>query len=141
MNKKSLKKITGKVSEFIVRNYPCERMFYRRSCRETIIEIENVKASFSISGRLNRDVYIDGIEKGDEVIVYVRQWYQWILTLGYGYDIYWLEKNGVTYYDISRWKRSNRKYMILYGILFLFFGGLYILQRVTINKLLSGKRV
>ncbi|MES1217082.1 MAG: hypothetical protein ABUT20_16330 [Bacteroidota bacterium] len=138
VNKVNLKKIEGKIAEFVVREYPCERRGSRGTCHETIIKLENSKTIFNISGRLNRDVYIDGINDGDEVIVYVRHLYQWILTLGYGDSIYGLEKDGEVYYDMRRWKANNKVNMILYSILFIFFGGLYILQRVMINKLLRG---
>lgn len=72
--------------------------------------------------------------------VYIRKWYQYILTFGAGKDIYGLEKDGVSQYDIDRWK-SNRAFMIIFGILTLFFVPLSILQRVTVNDLMKGKRV
>ena len=75
------------------------------------------------------------------ITIYIRKWYQYILTFGAGKDIYGLEKDGVSYYDIDRWKGSNMGFMVVFGLLSLFFGTLYFIQRVTINELLKGKRV
>jgi len=103
--------------------------------------LEDVKGIFQVSDYAARGAYIDGIQKGDTISVYIRKWYQFILTFGAGKDIYGLEKDGISYYDIDRWKKSNMAFMIIFGVLSLFFVPLYILQRVTINELLKGKNV
>jgi hypothetical protein len=142
VNKNNLRKIKGKVSEFTANKYYCERTLRRQdSCWETIIKLNNFDKSFTISGRSNRDVYIEDIKTGDSVFIYVREWYQWILTLGYGNDIYWLEKDGKTYYDNTRWKRSNLSHIVIYGSLFLFFAGLFTLQHIVVNKVIKGQKV
>jgi len=143
VTKDNLKKITGKVSERIVKTYRCEgRTRYSIViCEKTIIKLENIKGSFHVSDYADRGAYIEGIQNGDVVSIYIRKWYQYILTFGAGKDIYGLEKDGVSYYDIDRWKRSNLAFVIIFGVLTLFFVPLYILQRITINELLKGKRV
>jgi len=142
VKKENLKKITGKVSERIVKDYKCSG-YYRSSasCEKTLIKLEGIKGTFHVSDYADRGAYIDGIQKGDTVSVYIRKWYQYILTFGAGKDIYGLEKNGVSYYDIDRWKKSNMAFVIIFGVLTLFFVPLYILQRITINELLKRKRV
>jgi len=143
VTKDNLKKITGKVTEKVVKTYRCSgRTRYGiATCEKTIIKLENIQGSFHVSDYVDRGAYIDGIERGDEVSVYIRKWYQYILTFGAGKDIYGLEKDGVSYYDIDRWKKSNMAFVIIFGVLTLFFVPLYILQRITINELLKGKRV
>jgi len=93
-----------------------------------------------VSDDAGRGAYIDGIQKGDEVSVYIRKWYQYILTFGAGKDIYGLEKDSVSYYDIYRWKNSNVAFMIIFSFFSLFFIALYVLQRVTVNELIKGKK-
>ena len=145
VSKDNLKKITGTVSEIIVKTYKCggglNKLNRTDVCDRTIIKLSDVSGSFHVSDYSDRGAYIEGIQKGDKVSVYVRKWYQYILTFGAGKDIYGIEKDGVSYYDIDRWKRSNMSFMIIFGILTLFFGALYILQRITINELLKGKQV
>ena len=146
VTKNNLKKITGKVSEVVVKTYECpgrglSRMGSKAICEKTIIRLENVSGSFHVSDYADQGAYIDGIKKGDEVTVYIRYWYQYILTFGAGKDIYGLEKDGVSYYDIDRWKRSNLSFIIIFGAFTLFFVPLYILQRKTINELIKGKDV
>ena len=46
-----------------------------------------------------------------------------------------LEKNGIIYYDIQRWKISNKACILIFGILFLFFGGLWITQKITMDQI------
>jgi len=139
INKNDLKKVEGKVSEVILKTYDCpgESRFSKSTCEKTIIILENVKGSFRVSDLINQGAYIDEIEEGDDVTIYLRNWYQYFLTFGSGRDIYGLEKNGVVYYNMERWKASNKAFMLLFGILSVFFGALYILQRVTMNQLES----
>ena len=73
--------------------------------------------------------------------VYVRKWYQYFLTFGFYNDIYFLERDGELFYDIEKWKASNQIFMIIFGSLSIVFGGLYILQRRTINQLMKDKYV
>ena len=146
VTKDNLKKIEGKVSHVVLKTYKCNKGYRGKysgtgTCEKTIIKLENVKGSFHVSDYADRGAYIEGIQKGDNVSVYIRKWYQYILTFGAGKDIYGLEKDGVSYYDIDRWKRSNLAFVIIFGVLTLFFVPLYILQRITINELLKGKRV
>jgi hypothetical protein len=146
VTKDNLKKIDGKVSEVILKTYKCSKGFRGKYsgvgiCEKTIIKLENVSGSFHVSDYEDKGAYIEGIQKGDNVSVYIRKWYQYILTFGAGKDIYGLEKDGISYYDINRWKISNIACMIIFGILTVFFGALYILQRITVNELLKGKRV
>ena len=147
VTKDNLKKVTGRISEVIVKTYKCgakgpsSKLGLTAICKKTILKLENVEGSFHVSDYADRGAYIEGIQKGDEVSVYIRKWYQYILTFGAGKDIYGLEKNGVSYYDIDRWKKSNMAFVIIFGVLTLFFVPLYILQRITINELLKRKRV
>lgn len=143
VTKDNLKKITGKVSEITVKIYKCDGRGFNTTgtCERTNIRIEDVKGSFHVSDYADRGAYIEGINKGDRVSVYIRKWYQYILTFGAGKDIYGLEKDGISYYDIDRWKRSNMAFMIIFGLFSLFFVPLFILQRITVNELLKGKRV
>jgi len=142
VKKEDLQKVTGSVSEVILKTYDCPGVaYYKYKCEKTTIKIENVKGVFHIADYYDRGAYLDTIEKGDFVTIYIRRWYQYILTLGAGKDIYGLEKNGVSYYDIGRWKRSNKAFMIIFGVLSIFFGALYILQRITVNELIKSKRV
>ncbi len=134
VNRNNLKRITGKVSEVIIKTYECRGLgYYNETCEKTVIKLENYKGSFRVSDYLNRGAYINEIEKGDEVTIYIRKWYQYILSLGSGKDMYGLEKAGISYYDIERWKASNKAFMLIFGFLSIIFGGLYILQRVTIK--------
>jgi hypothetical protein len=57
--------------------------------------LEDVKGIFQVSDYAARGAYIDGIQKGDTISVYIRKWYQFILTFGAGKDIYGLEKDGI----------------------------------------------
>lgn len=142
VQKINLRKVTAKVSEVVVKTYKCAGWRYgARKCEKTMIRLENVKGIFSVSDYADRGAYIEGIQKGDNVSVYTRKWYQYILTFGAGKDIYGLEKDGVSHYDIDRWKKSNKAFMIVFGILSIVFGSLYVLQRITINELMKGKRV
>ena len=142
VQKENLRRITGEVSAVEVKTYRCGGTKYtKRSCEKTMIRLENVKGTFRVSDYVNRGAHIDAIEKGDMVTVYIRKWYQYILTFGAGKDIYGLEKDGISYYDIERWKRSNVAFIVIFSIISLFFLALYILQRVTISDLLKGQRV
>ena len=146
VTKENLRKIDGKVFEVIIKTYKCpkgRRGKYSGTgiCEKTILKLENVEGSFHVSDYADRGAYIEGIQKGDEVSVYIRKWYQYILTFGAGKDIYGLEKDGISYYDIDRWKKSNLAFVMIFGVLTLFFVPLYFLQRITINELLKGKRV
>jgi|GEM_PF-2823443 len=141
VQKQNLKKVTGKVSEVVVQTYKCPgTMYSATTCEKTMIRLENVKGTFGVSDYVNRGAYIDAIEKGDVVTIYIRKWYQYVLTFGAGKDIYGLEKDGVSYYNIARRKNSNMLFMIIFSFFSLFFWALYILQRVTISELLKGKR-
>jgi len=141
VQKQNLKKVTGKVSEVVVKTYKCPgTMYSATTCEKTMIRLENVKGTFGVSDYVNRGAYIDAIEKGDVVTIYIRKWYQYVLTFGAGKDIYGLEKDGVSYYNIARRKNSNMLFMIIFSFFSLFFWALYILQRVTISELLKGKR-
>ena len=144
VTKGNLKKITGEVSKVTVKTYKCgglSKYSVTDICEKTIIKLKDVSGSFHVSDYADKGAYIEGIQAGDIVSVYIRKWYQYILTFGAGKDIYGLEKDGVSYYDIDRWKRSNMALMIIFGILTLFFIPLYVLQRITVNELLKGKRV
>jgi len=138
VKKENLKKITGKVSERIVKDYKCSG-YYRSSasCEKTLIKLEGIKGTFHVSDYADRGAYIDGIQKGDTVSVYIRKWYQFILTFGAGKDIYGLEKNGESYYDIDRWKASNKAFILVFGFLSICFIPLYILERLTIKELIK----
>lgn len=136
VHKNNLKRIEGVVSEVEVKKYDCRGNKYsKRKCEKTIIKLENRRGSFEIADYVNRGASIDEIEKGDPVVVYIRKWYQYILTFGGGGDIYGLEKNGIIYYDIQRWKISNKACILIFGILFLFFGGLWIIQKITMDQI------
>jgi hypothetical protein len=138
----NLKRVDGIVSEIEVKTYECPGgKYWKATCEKTTIKLKNIKGVFGVSDYFDRGAYIDVIEKGDTVTIYIRKWYQYILTLGAGKDINGLELNGIVYYDIWRWKASNKAFMMLFSILFLFFGGLYIMQRATMNQLANGKSI
>ena len=142
VQKENLRKITGKVSEVIAKTYKCPgTMYSAATCEKTLIKLENIRGTFGVSDYYDRGAYIDAIEKSDTITIYIRKWFQYILTFGAGKDIYGLEKNGVSYYDIDRWKRSNMAFIIIFGVLWIFFGALFVLQRITVNELLKGRRV
>ena len=142
VTKDNLRKITGKVEEVILKTYTCHGDSYNTAtCERTDIKLENMRGSFHVSDDAGRGAYIEGIQKGDEVSVYIRKWYQYILTFGAGKDIYGLEKDRVSYYDLYRWKNSNVAFIIIFSFFSLFFIALYILQRVTVNELIKGQRV
>ena len=96
VTKTNLKKVTGKISEVIVETYKCgakgpSRKFGNTAiCEKTIIKLENVKGSFGVSDYADKGAYIDNIHKGDNVSIYIRKWYQYMLTFGAGKDIYGL---------------------------------------------------
>ena len=96
VKKENLRKVTGRVDEVVVKEYDCAGTRYaKRRCERTTIKFEQVKGSFGVSDYYDRGAYIDAIEKGDTATVYIRKWYQYILTFGAGKDIYGLEKDGV----------------------------------------------
>ena len=144
VTKDNLKKITREVSKVTVKTYKCGSLSKYSGadvCEKTIIQLKDVSGSFHVADYADKGAYIEGIQEGDTVSVYIRKWYQYILTFGAGKDIYGLEKHGISYYDIERWKRSNMAFIIIFGVLWIFFGGLYVLQRITVNELLKGRRV
>ena len=142
VTKDNLRKITGIVDKVVLKTYECAGGGYRITiCERTDIKLENIHGSFHVSDDAGKGAYIEGIQKGDEVSVYIRKWYQYILTFGAGKDIYGLEKGGLSYYDIYRWKKSNMAFIMIFSCFSLFFIALYILQRVSVNELIKGKRV
>jgi hypothetical protein len=142
INKDNLRHVQGKVENIVLERYQCGySIFSRRYCEKTEIYIEGVSNSFSVKDRVGRGAYVDGIHKGDKVDIYIRKWYQYILTFGSYRNIYILEKNGEVYYDFERGKSSNKSLIIVSGIIAVFFGGLYVLQRKTINQLMKRRPV
>jgi hypothetical protein len=142
VNKGNLKHVQGTVESVELDSYPCGvSKFSRRHCEETIIYIEGVSSPFIVKGRRGRGAYISGINKGDEVDIYIRKWYQYILTFGSYRSMYTLEKNGEVYYDFEIVRSSNKTLIMICGIIAIFFGGLYIFQRKVINQMMKGKTI
>ena len=140
INKANLKHVQGNVENVELESYECGySIFFRRYCEKTEIYMEGISTSFVVKDQAGRGAYIDGINKGDRVDIYLRKWYQFILTFGSYQSIYILEKNGQVYYDFERGKASNKTFILVSGIMAVFFGGLYILQRRTVNQLMKGK--
>lgn len=142
IKKEYLREIRGKIIDITVKKYDCPGYgYFKAGCEKTTIHLENVNEEFGVADYSGRGAFIDEIEKGDEVTIYVRKWYQYFLTFGGVNDIYGLEKGGSVLYDMRKWKASNIGFMKTFGILFLVFGGLFILQRRAVTKLIKGNRL
>jgi hypothetical protein len=137
INKENLKHIKASVEKVKLDSYSCGMsIFFRRYCEKTTIYIEGVSSSFIVKDQAGRGAYLNGINKGDKVDIYIRKWYQYILTFGSYRSMYILEKNGEVYYDFEK-SKTSKEMIIIYGIIATLFLGLYIWQRATINKLIK----
>ena len=138
----SYHRFAGQISSVKARRYSC--MGYRRfhpygKCESTDIRLAGIPAHFHLATRAGRGGYIDGIQKGDFVVIYRRHWYQYPLTFGSLSDIYRLEKNGEIFYGYSQRRVENFARLVITGAISIVFTILFFLERQTRRLLREGK--
>jgi len=109
----------GEVSSFTVKTYRCSGRgkYSITTCVKTEIKLNNSSRVFKLRETLDNGGMISGISVKNTVVIYIKHWYQFILTPGTWNGICQIEKGGEVYYEYW-WLRAGYKAgMLIYGIL------------------------
>ncbi|MEI2740065.1 MAG: hypothetical protein V9F01_14920 [Chitinophagaceae bacterium] len=120
----------GVVTEVIHETYEGRR---GRLYSKTIIRLNEKKGEFHLSDDAEDGGYIS-VEKGEDITIYARKWYQFLYNYDFRDNIYHVERNGeMVYNNLDRWKAAAFSYMCIFGGCALFLLVMYLDQAKNIS--------
>ncbi len=129
LNQESLVKTRGQVSNIVVRY----EQGLRSSSKDFALKIilKNHETDFRLPDAYKNDFndLQDKIEIGDTITLYTRHLWQTILGWGKQLDIYQIDKNGETLFDLSRVIHEKKNQTIILSVLTFMLWLWYLMYR------------
>lgn len=133
----ALDRYEGVVTSFTIKPYKCSgnKRYGWSLCDKIAIKLNNSSKVFRLSTQEKYEGMIADISVNDEIVVYTKHWYQFILTPGRWNGICQIEKGNRIFYDYSEKKFVYFLGMFGCGLISLVFGIFLIIEIYTVKNL------
>lgn len=125
---KDLRRVHGKIGEIKSVSYFGRSKYTRKTYyTKTRIWLDDRPNTFYTVESTDKDSLLLKLEKGDEVDIYTKQLYHYVVLIGLGGNMFLLKKNGTIIYDVRyRCRSAAGIYMAVFGAMALFLLIIYL---------------